>query len=235
VTTPDRTSEDDPARGELSSPGVDPTAEEEGPAASDLSAEEPDQGFDDTTPGGRPVSEPAEHAPRLSWTLATVVYKVLVPALVVLAVGLLVVAWLPGMGVSARDLGIASPLEVPLVGLFPFALLAWFGARLKDVQVGDRGLIVSNFLRRTVVPYSQIRAIRQAGLLDYYVTLTLETPCVFGRFIRFFAGPSWLIPRVGGLHPAVFWLARRCGHTRIERGWLGGRHTSRPPEGPSAE
>jgi hypothetical protein len=172
----------------------------------------------------------ADLPPPLSWTPATVVYKLVVPAVVVLAAGLLTVAWLPGFGFSGDDLGVAVPLVVPLLGLAPFALLAWFGAQLKDVRLGDEGLVVSNFLRRTVVPFSQVRAIRQAAMLDYYVTLTLETPCVFGRCVRFFAGPHWRVPRVGGLHPAVFWLARRCGHTRIQRGWLGGRHTSRPAE-----
>ena len=174
----------------------------------------------------------ADRLPRLSWTVATVVYKLAVPFLVLTAVLLLVIAWLPDFAFSGDDLGISAPLIVPLVGLAPFALLAWFGVRLKDVRPSEDGLVVSNFLKRTTVPYSQVCGIRQAGLLEYYVTLTLESPCAFGPSIHFFADPHWFVPRLDGLHPAVFWLARRCGHTRVDRGWLGGRATSRAADAP---
>lgn len=98
------------------------------------------------------------------------------------------------------------PIPLPVKILFPaiffviFAVIFWLSMRLKAVSVDDKFLYVSNYLKETSVPFSNIRNITELRLRGHPVTIHFKEKTEFGDKITFLPKMRFLS---FGSHPVV--------------------------------
>jgi len=99
---------------------------------------------------------------------------------------------LGNMLLSTRSIGLGNILLIIWMFIIIPIIVLIFGWLFVD-QVWDAGneLIVYNFKNRERIPFANIIGLkRQSVIHPTWITLTLRTPCRFGRKIRFLTMPK---------------------------------------------
>jgi hypothetical protein len=122
----------------------------------------------------------------------TLVYKIVLPVFWLVLVGGTTVAILL---TNFAGVGNTPALTIKGVMLFIFAsgtlFLAFTLMRLKRVEVGPKGIYVTNYFRNVHYPFSEIESITATSLLIFSVaTLHLKGKGSFGQHLPFIPSPS---------------------------------------------
>jgi hypothetical protein len=132
-----------------------------------------------------PGTDPDARAPRLISSRLTVFYKFVFP---VLWIGLFAVITAAMFIVPDERAGDLRDLRwvfaaVTVVGA---AFVYWFGMRLKRVALGERSMIVSNYVEEADVPLIDVERVSGSVLLSpELVWIHLRRPSTFGQKIVF--------------------------------------------------
>lgn len=119
---------------------------------------------------------------------STLVYKSVVPLLLVAFSGLFAVSMFASPGGSTFD-GLVATL--PLIGVTVF--FCWYGTKLKQVRIDEHNLYVAGIFKEISIPLTAIESV--GGISNgSTVTLRLKEKSEFGRKIYFVAKWTPVLP-----------------------------------------
>ena len=128
---------------------------------------------------------------------------------------LAVLLWTGGFGLGTREVLLSGPADPRwLQYLAVWVLVALFilfaTANIKKVSLGNKQLVVSNFIRRETIDIARVEAVDGSSYLSpKLVWFTLKEPSTFGSRITFIPRRR-LAPGIGK-HPLVPELRKEFG------------------------
>lgn len=137
------------------------------------------------------------------WTL---VFKVLVPATLVLVSLILLISLLVFPAKVSSDALIGTLMVVAATLFF-----CWWGAILKQVSIDERNFYVAGFIHEIAIPFTDVQSINalQGG---WPVIVRLKAASPFGRTIFFLA--DWQPFLFGSPHPVLGHLRQLMNKTK---------------------
>jgi hypothetical protein len=125
-------------------------------------------------------------------SIFTIIYKVIFPTI-----------WLGGFGIGTIAILLSeSRLDwgYVIILLIGFPLFYFFGFPLKSVEIDERYLYVSNYIKTVRVPFSQIEVVTESPFISIHpIWIKFKTPTEFGSKIIFIPYFDW----DSMSHPAV--------------------------------